>query len=168
MSCVSGHAFKNEVREAGMKAPDGGVNELRPGVVEVGRKVVLDSRGVDVGARKLSKDGGRSDTEGCGGNLGSTRVGTRKASAGNVTPVTGAGRCRSRPRSQGEGGANSDRREANGVQPRGPKPRHTDADISFPDAGVLSMSAVRQRAESKTLRSLSKARMAKEAACMVR
>ena len=136
--------LKNERREGGRKTPDGGAKELRPGVVEVGRKVVLDSCGVDEGARELSNDGGRSEMERCGGSLGSTRVGTRKASAGNVTPAIGAGRCRSRPRCQGEDGVNSDRREANGVQLRGPKPRHTDGDDSFPDAGILSMSTVRQ------------------------
>ena len=139
-----GRMLRNEGRESGMKTPDGGAKELRPGVVEVGRKVVLDRCGVDEGARKISSDKGRSETEGCGGILGSTRVGTRKASAVNVTPVIGAGRCRIRPRCQGEGGVNNDRRDAKGLQLRGPKPRHTDADDSLPDTGILSMSAVRQ------------------------
>ena len=61
---VMGRMLRNEGREGGLKTPDGGAKELRPGVVEVGRKVVFEGCGVDDGARGLSSDGGRSEMEG--------------------------------------------------------------------------------------------------------
>ena len=87
--------------------------------------------------------------EGCGGSLGATSTGTRKASVLKVGAALGAGG-RIRPRLQGEGGVNADLREVRGVQLRGPIPRHTEAGIPLPDADVPSMSAERQRAANQT------------------